>query len=340
MRLQRCIDGHQNDAGASQSKLQEHPLGAIRGPHRGAIAFAQSRVNQGARHDVGAAVQVGEGPADPRSNQRLPRRQVAGQGAEQCFDGQVAIRHRPVSYSKTAAPTRLLVYDPLVNRRYVAPVFLGAFLLFALQPMAGKRILPRFGGGPAVWTTCMLLFQALLLAGYAYAHLIATRFSPRAQRRLYIAALLLSAPFLAIILDPQKWAAPAWTGDPAMEILWLLATVVGFPYLMLASTGPLLQSWARNDSSSVYRLYAVSNAASFLALLSYPVAIEPWISAQHQFWLWCAGYVVYLAVTLWCATQSIGDSPPPVAVASRATGREFLYWLALAACGSAMLLAV
>jgi hypothetical protein len=204
--------------------------------------------------------------------------------------------------------------------------------------MAGNRILPRFGGGPAVWTTCMLLFQALLLAGYAYAHLIATRLSPRAQRRLHIAALLLSAPFLAVILNPQRWAAST-AGDPTWAILWLLIGVIGFPHLMLASTGPLLQSWARGDGTSVYRLYAVSNAASFLALLSYPVAIEPWISVQHQFWLWGAGYATYVAVVLW-ASRSTGNEPRPVAESTRPALPAILYWLTLAACGSTMLLAV
>jgi hypothetical protein len=230
------------------------------------------------------------------------------------------------------------VYHPLVSRRYFAPVFLGAFLLFALQPMAGKRILPRFGGGPAVWTTCMLLFQALLLAGYVYAHLVATRLSPRVQRRLHSGALILSVPFLLVILSPHRWAT-ATAGDPALAILGLLIGVIGFPYLMLASTGPLMQSWARDDGSSVYRLYAVSNAASFLALLSYPVAIEPWISVQHQFWLWSAGYVVYVAVVLW-VSRAVRDEPRAAERAPRPALPDLLYWLALAACGSTMLLAV
>jgi hypothetical protein len=232
-----------------------------------------------------------------------------------------------------------------VNRRYAAPVFLGAFLLFALQPMAGKRILPRFGGGPAVWTTCMLLFQVLLLAGYAYAHLIATRLSPRLQRRLHVGALLLSAPFLWVLLQQQTWnSAPATASDPVMAILRLLVVAIGFPYLMLASTGPLMQawvmqSWAPRGGSSPYRLYAVSNGASFLALLSYPVAVEPWISVQHQFWIWSAGYAVYIAVTLWCAAQPIHAERQQEAQRAAALP-DLLRWLALAACGSTMLLAV
>lgn len=198
--------------------------------------------------------------------------------------------------------------------------------------MAGKRVLPLFGGGPAVWTCCMLLFQVLLLAGYGYAHGIA----PRGLRRLHIALLLLSLPMLAVIVNRGAWTVAS--GDPVVAILRMLLATIGLPYLMLSTTGPLVQSWAaqQQPDASPYRLYAASNAASFLALLSYPVAIEPWISLQHQFWAWCIGYIAYAGTAIWCALRA-PDAAPTAQQGARAGGE--LRWMALAACGSTMLLA-
>ena len=219
-----------------------------------------------------------------------------------------------------------------MNRRYLVPVFLGAFLLFLLQPMAGKSILPRFGGTPAVWTTCMLFFQTLLLAGYAYAHGVVSRLGARSQRVLHIGLLLASLAVLAGFDVPTK------ISDPVLSILILLLSTIGFPYFMLATTGPLMQAWAAQSGAAPYRLYAASNAASFLALLSYPVGLEPWISLEHQFWIWRAGYVAYAAVAIWCALSGKA-APLRETLAGRPAPREILHWTALAACGSTMLLA-
>ena len=226
-----------------------------------------------------------------------------------------------------------------VTRRYLLPTFLGAFLLFAVQPMAGKRVLPPFGGGPAVWTTCMLLFQALLLAGYAYAHLVSTRLTRRAQITLHMALLGASVVLLPRMAQPETWKSPAGLHDPAWAILLLLASTIGLPYFMLSTTGPLIQAWARDNEASPYRLYALSNAASFLALVSYPFAVEPWISVRHQFWIWSALYLAYVAATAGCALRS-RIAPAVQAAVEPLAPLTILYWIALAACGSTVLLAV
>jgi len=205
--------------------------------------------------------------------------------------------------------------------------------------MAGKRVLPPFGGGPAVWTTCMLLFQALLLAGYTYAHLVSTHLPRCAQITLHLALLGASALMLPRMAQPQTWNLAAGSRDPALAILLLLASTIGLPYFMLSTTGPLIQAWARDTESSPYRLYALSNAASFLALVSYPFAIEPWISVRHQFWIWSALYLVYVAVTAWCAMRSSMAFVEPEKYQPLAA-LTILYWIALAACGSTVLLAV
>src|SRR5262249_34937783 len=148
--------------------------------------------------------------------------------------------------------------------------FVGAFLLFQVQPLIGKFILPWFGGGPAVWTTCMLFFQVFLLAGYAYAHLSGRCLKPRAQALLHLALLLAAAALLPIVPSPS-WK-PVAPGDPTWRILALLTVCLGLPYFVLSSTGPLMQEWFRRLHPGVapYRLYALSNAGSLLALISFP----------------------------------------------------------------------
>ncbi len=225
--------------------------------------------------------------------------------------------------------------------------------------MAGKRVLPLFGGGPAVWTTAMLFFQVLLLAGYAYAHLATTYFARPLRTVAHLT--LLAASFLLLPRVAAPWTAPS-PGQPATSILFLLASTIGLPYFLLAATSPLIQTWVRDQGmpahqatppafdqpphqatppafdQPAYRFYALSNAASFLALLAYPVAVEPWISLRHQFWIWIALYIAY---ALSMARASFG-TPLDSAAPSRAPGARgpYLYWIALAACGSTTLLAV
>ena len=188
---------------------------------------------------------------------------------------------------------------------HAATLFLSAFLLFLVQPLIGKAILPWFGGSPGVWMTCMLFFQALLLAGYAYAHLVATRLSPRAQGTLHLVLLAATLALLPILPSPS-WK-PSVGDDPALRILLLLAVSVGPPFFMLSATGPLLQSWfsKARPARSPYRLYALSNAGSLLALLAYPFALESSLRLVEQDTLWSTSYVLFALLCGACAAGLI-----------------------------------
>jgi hypothetical protein len=168
---------------------------------------------------------------------------------------------------------------------YAATVFLSAFLLFQVQPLIGKAILPWFGGTPAVWTTCMLVFQVLLFGGYAYAHLITKYLTPRHQAYVHLALLLTALVTLPITPDPA-WK-PARGDTPVVRIIVVVAASVGLPYLILSSTGPLVQGWfsRTHAGQSPYRLYSLSNIGSLLALISYPFVVEPAYSTVAQSWL-------------------------------------------------------
>ena len=156
---------------------------------------------------------------------------------------------------------------------YAATIFLSAFLLFQVQPVVGKMVLPWFGGSAAVWTTCMLLFQVLLLLGYLYAHLSTRYLAPRRQAFLHIA--LLAAAALTLPLAPDAGWKPSSASDPASLLLAMLAVTVGLPYFLLSSTGPLLQHWFAGERPGrvPYRLFALSNLGSMLGLLSFFVPL-------------------------------------------------------------------
>jgi hypothetical protein len=233
--------------------------------------------------------------------------------------------------------------------RFAVTIFLSAFLLFQVQPLVGKFILPWFGGSPAVWTTCMLFFQVLLLAGYSYAHLLTSHLAIGSQRALHLALLATSLWFLPI--TPNEAWKPAGAEMPAGEILLLLSVTIGLPYFLLSSTGPLLQESFRRETGGVpYRLYALSNGGSLLALLSYPFVFEPQLTRQTQIRAWSAGYVLFVVCCGWCAlrfapaARSVGERDEgsaargAIEVGKPALG-NILLWLALAACGSTMLLA-
>ncbi len=234
------------------------------------------------------------------------------------------------------------------SAQYAAAVFLGAFLLFQVQPLLAKAILPWFGGSSAVWTTCMLFFQVLLLAGYLYAHLISTRLKPRAQVYLHLALLGASLAFLNI-LPSDAWR-PSGEESPAPLILALLAANIGAPYLVLSATSPLLQAWFRGAGAGrePYRLYALSNAGSLLALLSYPFIFEPLLTLKYQAAGWAALYAVFAASCAWCGLSFLrasgGGAAPVQAAAAAGAGevpgwRRRALWVVLSACGSALLLA-
>lgn len=238
---------------------------------------------------------------------------------------------------------------------YAFSIFTGAFLLFLVQPLIGKYILPWFGGSPGVWTTCLLFFQTLLLGGYAYAHFTSTRLRPRTQAIVHGALLVLSLAWLPII--PSAGWKPVTAGDPTWQILLLLAACLGLPYFVLSATGPLLQHWFSRTHAGVspYRLYALSNAGSLLALLGYPFVVEPAFSRQTQAMLWSAGLVVFVGLCGYCAWQMARRAglagaegmQPGAAHAAGAgetdaalpTAADKFLWLALPALASVLLLA-
>jgi SAM-dependent methyltransferase len=232
---------------------------------------------------------------------------------------------------------------------YALTIFLSAFLLFQVQPLIGKYILPWFGGGPAIWTTCMLFFQTVLLAGYAYAHLVRTHLKERRQAVVH-AALVVGAVLLLPLAPSAAWK-PEEAGDPTWRILIVLAASVGVPYFALSATSPLLQAWfsVTYPGRSPYRLYALSNAGSLLALASYPFLIEPELRLKTQTLAWSAGFVVFVIFGVLCAMR-LWRAEPAAAAAEAPAGEApsaprpgwgtWVLWLALPACGSVMLLAV
>ena len=233
---------------------------------------------------------------------------------------------------------------------YALTIFASAFLLFLLQPIVAKQILPWFGGSAAVWTTCLVFFQSTLLLGYAYADFSVRRLTPRAQAKLHMVLLVLSLAVLPII--PGEFWKPTGQESPIWMILGLLAVTIGLPYFVLSTTSPLIQAWfARTfPGRSPYRLFALSNLASMLALLGYPFLLEPWIATRMQAWGWSAGYAAFVGLCLLAARKGgrAADAPAPQAArpVDDAPGGEppslsrQLLWCALAATSSAMLLAV
>lgn len=227
---------------------------------------------------------------------------------------------------------------------YAATIFLSAFLLFQIQPLIAKLILPWFGGSAAVWSAALLFFQLLLLGGYLYAHCLIRFLKPRPQ--LWIHAALLAASLATLPIIPSAAWKPSGGEDPTLRILLLLAATAGLPYTLLSATSPLLQAWyLRINSGAVpYRLFALSNFGSMLALLSYPALIEPWIALRTQARIWSGAYALFTGACLlagWNSRNGIDRAQTAVAGASSAfsTGTAAL-WMGLAACASTLLLAV
>jgi SAM-dependent methyltransferase len=211
-----------------------------------------------------------------------------------------------------------------------------------------KLILPWFGGAAAVWSACLLFFQAVLLLGYLYADLVIKRFKPPVQFLVHTSALVLS--LLAVRVIPSPGLKPQGGEDPVVRILILLTVTIGLPYLLLSTTSPLLQAWyARTYQVAFpYRLFAVSNLGSLVALLSYPVLVEPFVAASDQARIWTFGFALFCvgcALVAWRSRKHTALSEPPRdampelgdTIPSRWL---YLYWLALAACSSTLLLAV
>ncbi|MCM8611604.1 fused MFS/spermidine synthase [Accumulibacter sp.] len=230
---------------------------------------------------------------------------------------------------------------------FALTVFLSAFLLFQIQPIIAKMILPWFGGSSSVWSTCMVFFQAALLLGYLYVHLLHEWLSPRRQVMVHGVLLLLSLATLPVIANPA-WKDVAFA-SPTWNALVVLAATVGMPYLLLSTTGPLMQAWyARSFNSMMpYRLYALSNLASMLALLSYPVLVEPFFVVVQQAHAWSVGYVFFVVACLASAWQSwqgvsgeLERSPASSESVPRPPLRECLLWIGLAMTASILLLAL
>ena len=203
---------------------------------------------------------------------------------------------------------------------YAATIFLSAFLLFQVQPLVSKYILPWFGGSPAVWTTCMLFFQSLLFGGYAYAHFVSQRLAARAQATLHLVVILTALVFLRVVPD-ASWK-PTDSSDPIGRILLLLSVSVGLPYFVLSTTGPLVQAWfARSfPGRTPYRLYALSNIGSLLALVTYPLMFERMFAAKEQASYWSWGFTAFAvlcgaaAIWLWKSEdkRGVGADATPV----------------------------
>jgi len=227
---------------------------------------------------------------------------------------------------------------------YAATILLSAFLLFQIQPMIARFILPWFGGSAAVWSAALLFFQLLLLAGYFYAHCLIRYVRPKAQVLVHAALLALSLAALPIV-PSARWR-PDGASDPTFRILLVLAATIGLPYTLLAATSPLLQAWyVRVRTGAIpYRLFALSNFGSMLALLSYPALVEPRFTLHQQAVTWSAIYVAFALACLLAGWRSrsaapveqsveSGDKPAP-GIASQ------LLWIGFSACASALLLAV
>jgi SAM-dependent methyltransferase len=230
---------------------------------------------------------------------------------------------------------------------FALTIFTSAFLLFLVQPIIAKQILPWFGGSAAVWTTCLVFFQGALLAGYAYADLVVRRLSLPRQALLHCS--LLVASLLALPIVPAAFWKPGGSENPLALILGLLGVTLGLPYFLLSTTSPLLQAWfaRRYPGRDPYRLFALSNFASLAALLAYPFAIEPWIPTRTQALLWSAGYALFAVLCIAAAWQNRGIEAPPgvTRVAPDAgtpppTFARQLLWCSLAATSSVLLLSV
>ncbi len=244
---------------------------------------------------------------------------------------------------------------------YAATIFLSAFLLFLVQPIIGKQVLPWFGGSAGVWTMCLAFFQTVLLAGYAYSDWLVRR-GARTQAIVHLA--LLSAAVLTLPILARTVFKPTGAEDPTIQILILLVATVGAPYFLLSSTGPLLQAWTARAlaykrghdaqrQTRVYRLFALSNFASLLALLAYPFAVEPHFTVPLQAWIWSGAFVLFAIMCGACALLALraepadlldtpaADAPGQVVGVGAAPGSlSYVLWLCLSALGCVMLLAV
>ena len=238
-----------------------------------------------------------------------------------------------------------MISDLRLAFAYGLTIFLSAFLLFQVQPIIAKLILPWFGGSASVWTACMLFFQMLLLLGYLYSHWVVRFLSPRRQSFLHMA--LLAASLLLLPLSPSADWRPVGGEDPTLRILGLLTVTIGLPYMVLSTTGPLIQAWFARERPGVlpYRLFALSNFGSLLALLAYPVLVEPVLPTRWQSLVWSGLFVVFAllcALLAWRGRKGAVVKIDATAVTEASTASPFslrLTWISLAACPSILMVA-
>lgn len=232
--------------------------------------------------------------------------------------------------------------------RFAVTVVLSAFLLFLVQPLVGKVVLPWFGGAPAVWTTCLLFFQLVLLGGYAWSHLVVRRLEGAWQRRAHVALLGLAVLSLVVTtalwgtpLVPSSTLRPEGSSAPTLHLLMLLSLSVGLPYFALSSTGPLLQAWVsqRVPAATAMRLYAVSNVGSLGGLLAFPVLFEPFWPLRSLAWAWAAGFFVFAILCASLAWRA-PVAPREPHKESKLESCRVATWISLAALPSALLLAM
>lgn len=241
--------------------------------------------------------------------------------------------------------------------RYGLTIFFSAFLLFQIQPLIARLILPTFGGTAAVWTTCMMFFQVALLLGYLYSHLLSRWFSPSKAWLLHGGLLLITAVIAGVFFQPDQFGNGSLPGESGIRaagstassltgsILSVLAVSIGLPFFALATTGPLVQAWqsTTHHDRSPYRLYALSNAASLLALISYPFLIEPWLSLANQQIVWIVGFLLFCVSCVWAGRQTVGHATwhqaESVEAPQSISGLARVGWVVLPMTASIVLLA-
>ncbi len=240
---------------------------------------------------------------------------------------------------------------------YIISIFLSAFLIFQIQPLIGKMILPWFGGSSSVWSTAMMFFQVLLTGGYTYAFWLIERTSIRNQRKIHTAVLGISLLILAVMafllptpITPGSAWEPVGTQNPIWNILLLLTVLIGLPFFILASNSTLIQAWYNraHPQRSFYWLYALSNVGSLIALVTYPLVFERVYSLQVQAWIWTAGYVLFALFTGFMISLIKSREDQEVHQANHLNMEEGLetppkmhqfMWISLSATGSILLLA-
>ncbi len=229
--------------------------------------------------------------------------------------------------------------QPARRAWFVGAILGGSFLLFLIQPMVARMALPRLGGAPAVWNSAMLVYQALLLVGYGYAHWLG-RFRVRTQAGLHLGLLALAALWLPIGLGTMQVPAGA---EPALWVPWLLVAAIGPLFLAISAQAPLLQRWyaVASHGRDPYALYAASNIGSFAGLLAYPLLVEPLLQLRSQSWLWTIGYLLVALLVLVCARRLPRDDAPPAAASERpaTVAGDWARWIVLALVPSGLMLA-